>query len=350
MIPKIIHYCWFGETELPKQYADFIQEWKTLNPKYTIKRWDETNCKFNTEYLLRARQNKNWANLSNYFRFYVLLHYGGIYLDTDIKLLKPIDELLLNKCFFGFEEGQDDASRLFVNNAVMGAEKKHPFIKNCLNAFTKKFDGLESPAASSPSFITEMLKLECDLKDYGFQTINDITIYPTTAFYPINWENAYKTKNVNPLDFPDSYSIHCWGRTWWSKETMLEIIDHNAYQLNSLKERISFSEGVIVSQSSSLAEKEKEISGLNEKIASNDGIIFSQNSSLVEKEKEMQWLNERITFSEGIILSQSNSLAEKEKELEVMKKITEKYFEKYIRVNFFRYILNRFKKENHFLH
>lgn len=111
-------------SEIPKQYFEFIEEWKILNPEFILKRWDETISPMDNAYVIEARKNNNWANISNYIRFYALLQHGGIYLDTDIKLLKPLDELLLNKCFFGFEEGDEVGSTLFVNNAIMGAEKK----------------------------------------------------------------------------------------------------------------------------------------------------------------------------------------------------------------------------------
>ena len=88
-------------------------------------------------------------------------------------------------------------------------KKNHPFIRNCINKFHSQFDGLESAAISSPTFITEMLNSACRLKDYGFQIINEITIYPKSAFYPISWQNAYQTKNINISEFQNSYAIHC---------------------------------------------------------------------------------------------------------------------------------------------
>lgn len=225
MIPKIIHYCWFGGSEMPDTYKSYISEWKDIHPDWEIMRWDETNSPMSLPYMQKALAGKNWANMSNFVRLYVLKKIGGIYLDTDMKILKPLDFFLSNKCFFGFEEGTESSDIFWVNNAIVGSEKNHKFINSCYKALLNDFDGLEAPNESSPRLTTRLLKDLRALKKYGSQTLGDITLYPLNIFYPISYENAYKTRSIKAEDYPDSYAIHTWGRTWFSQEFMLEIID-----------------------------------------------------------------------------------------------------------------------------
>ena len=127
MIPKIIHYCWFGGEAIPEEYQQYKQEWHQLHPGWEIMRWDETNFKFNNAYLRKAKKLKNWANISNFARLKVLADFGGIYLDTDMKLVKPLDALRKHQCFLGFESGAAKSKDFFVNNAVMGCQPQTPF-------------------------------------------------------------------------------------------------------------------------------------------------------------------------------------------------------------------------------
>jgi|GEM_PF-78974 len=235
MIPKIIHYCWFGGSEIPDNYKAFISEWKELHPDWEIIRWDETNSPMNLPYLQNAEKNKKWANMSNLVRLYVLKKHGGIYLDTDMKILKSLNPLLSNKCFFGFEEGNENSEIFWVNNAIVGAIKNHKFINSCFKILLEEFDGSEVPNESSPRLITKLLKQYRGLKIYGYQELEDIVLYPTNTFYPINYEETYKIKSINTNNYPDSYAIHTWGRTWFTPEQMLDIIDKKQEYIVNLK-------------------------------------------------------------------------------------------------------------------
>ena len=104
MIPKVIHYCWFGGNPLPDSVRKCINSWKKFCPDYDIKQWDETNINLHENaYVLEAYQAKKWAFITDYVRLKVLVEYGGIYMDTDVEVLKPIDVFLSNHAFSGFE-------------------------------------------------------------------------------------------------------------------------------------------------------------------------------------------------------------------------------------------------------
>ena len=103
MIPKKIHYCWFGPNELPELAIKCIESWEKYFPDYSIYRWDETNSLLNKEFVQEAYKNKKWAFVSDYIRCWVLYNEGGIYLDVDMLILKNMDSFLTNSCFFGCE-------------------------------------------------------------------------------------------------------------------------------------------------------------------------------------------------------------------------------------------------------
>ena len=107
MIPKIIHYCWFGGNELPENMRRCMESWKKYCPDYEIRRWDESNYDFNRiSYSSEAYQVQKWGFVTDAIRLDVVYRYGGIYLDTDVELLKPLDDLLEHSAFFGFEGGR----------------------------------------------------------------------------------------------------------------------------------------------------------------------------------------------------------------------------------------------------
>lgn len=121
MIPKIIHYCWFGGNPLPELAVKCIESWKKYCPDYEIKRWDESNFDLKCcDYVKEAYQAKKWAFVSDYVRFKVLYDEGGLYFDTDVELIKPIDDILARGPFMGVEVGQPINERLQAKiDAVM---------------------------------------------------------------------------------------------------------------------------------------------------------------------------------------------------------------------------------------
>ena len=115
MIPKKIHYCWFGGNEMPEVVIKCIKSWKEIMPDYEIIRWDESNydvkkCKFISD----AYAEKKWAFVSDYARLDILYDHGGIYLDTDVEVLKSLNDLLDLDGFCGFETGKRE-NEYYVN-------------------------------------------------------------------------------------------------------------------------------------------------------------------------------------------------------------------------------------------
>lgn len=127
MIPKIIHYCWFGRGPLPELAQKCITSWKKYLPDYEIKEWNEDNFDVNIiPYTAEAYKAKKYAFVSDYARFWILYKFGGIYFDTDVEVIRPIDDIVERGNFMGFETDpsltNDDASKASVAPARPGGE------------------------------------------------------------------------------------------------------------------------------------------------------------------------------------------------------------------------------------
>ena len=224
MIPKIIHYCWFGSAPIPEEYQSYIRGWKEKMPDYQLMLWNEHNSPMHLPYLQAALQYKKWANLSNFVRIYALFHHGGIYMDTDMEVIKPLDKFRQHGCFLGLELGDQDNKEIIVNNAIFGAEKGHPFVVRCMEFYLNYFDGRDSALDSSPYLVTRLLK-EAGLKQYGRQQLAGVDLYPRTYFYPY-----HITEKFHPDCVKDqTHTIHHWGYSWGKRPF--------SYRLEALKKR-----------------------------------------------------------------------------------------------------------------
>ena len=133
MIPKIIHYCWFGGKEKPENVLKMIASWKKHCPDYEIKEWNETNFDIQlNRYTKEAYQQKKWAFVSDVARLWALVHEGGIYMDTDVEVIRPLDNLLANKAFIGFEGTQ------WIGTNLMGTEPHNAFLQAFLEDYNHR--------------------------------------------------------------------------------------------------------------------------------------------------------------------------------------------------------------------
>ena len=135
MIPKVIHYCWFGGKPLPKLAKKCLASWKKFCPDYEIIRWDESNFDVNgCDYSREAYEAKKWAFVSDYARLKVIVDNGGIYMDTDVEVVKPLDEFLSHEAFSGFENPRS------ITTGIMACEKGFaPFAEMLNEYYTQHF-------------------------------------------------------------------------------------------------------------------------------------------------------------------------------------------------------------------
>lgn len=224
MIPKIIHYCWISENvndELPENVQECINTWKKYLPDYEIKRWNQYNFDINNSiYAKQALACKKYAFVSDYIRLAVLYKYGGIYLDTDVKVLKSFNKLLNNKVFVGFE------SKKIIATCIIGAEKNSCFIKSLLNYYNDKFFLDEKgniDLTPNTILITEVLK------SYGLKLNNTFQILKNISVYPEDYFCAYNgiTKEMNITD--NTFAVHLYAASWAKKEDILWYDTYGIY-------------------------------------------------------------------------------------------------------------------------
>ncbi len=212
MIPKIIHYCWFGNNKKSKLIKKCISTWKKHLPNYKFYEWNESNCDLTTPFVELAYNNKKWAFVSDFIRLEKLYTYGGIYLDTDMLLLKSLDEFLENECFFGAEDLE------FINGAIFGTTVRNSFLKQCIEYY-KMIDvqlAINWGEISIPKLITSTFR-----KNYNFNLpfnkiieIENIVIYPNDYFYPLPYSKKNDVNNYKSYINKDTVAIHLWCSTW----------------------------------------------------------------------------------------------------------------------------------------
>lgn len=207
MIPKKIHYCWFGNGPKNDLIEKCMDSWQRVMPDYQIKEWNETNSPMNLPYIQKAYQNKLWSKISNFVRLYILHKEGGIYLDTDVEAIKRFDSLLSDNCFLGFQ--QEEKYSDWVNNAVIGSIPAHPFIKKCMELTISGLVTMDEFYLSQPKVTTKVLE-GMGLRKYGMQMVGDIRLYPSEYFYPYPWWWKFHPIQIKE----DTYCIHHWQRSW----------------------------------------------------------------------------------------------------------------------------------------
>jgi mannosyltransferase OCH1-like enzyme len=179
-------------------------------PDYQVKEWNETNSPLDNSYTKAAYKQKAWSRLSNYIRLHALYQEGGIYLDTDVEVLRPLTPLLHHKCFLGFQQEAEETD--WVNTAIMGAEPGHPFLLRSMKLTLKKFED-EGEFYRSPTINTAVLK-EMGLRAYGFQEIDEVTLYPAEYFYPYPWSGKFSPDCITD----NTYCVHHWAGSWLKPE------------------------------------------------------------------------------------------------------------------------------------
>ena len=207
MIPKVIHYCWFGKKEKPDIVEMCINSWKKFLPEYEIIEWNEENFDVDSyPFTKEAYSIGNYAFVSDYVRVYVLYHYGGVYLDTDTEILGSLDRFLSQSSFWGFEE------KNFIATSIIGSECKNELIKDFLDYYDNL--SLYDECGHKKKFtnvlvITELLKNRGIILDGTLQTIDGVaTIYPQDYFSPYDYINCYMKKTDN------SVAVHHFYKSW----------------------------------------------------------------------------------------------------------------------------------------
>lgn len=211
-IPKIIHYCWFGRKEKNELVKFCIESWRNFLPDYQIIEWNEDNFNINiNKYVKKAYEKKKYAFVSDYVRLWALYNYGGIYLDTDIEVVKKLDIFLQNDAFGGYE------TQKHIGTAILGSTKENKAIKLFLDDYLKrkfiKLDGTIDYTTNVERITTLAIKYLGFAPEKGKQVLKyGIQIYPKEYFCPKN----YETGEIKILN--NTYVIHHFNGSWKENE------------------------------------------------------------------------------------------------------------------------------------
>lgn len=230
MIPKKIHYCWFGEKRIPTSIKKNIESWEKYCPDFEIKCWNEKNYDLTKNSYVRAAYNsKNYAFLTDYVRLDVVSKEGGIYLDTDVELLKPINKLIENGNFMAFESKGRVATGLGfgfeAHNSIIQENRKYYETHNFIDS-----NGNFDPEICVKITTKILLKYGLKLEDVT-QRIHDITIYSSDYFAPLKAGRS----NINFTD--NTLAIHHYDASWYRGNKLLKKIK---YRLIPFKQFIKY--------------------------------------------------------------------------------------------------------------
>ena len=214
MIPKIIHYCWFGRGEKPELAKRCIASWEKFCPDFEIREWNEDNCDYLAmPFMAEAYAAKKYAFVSDVMRLVVLEQYGGVYFDTDVEVVRDISPLLNDEGFIGFENDQ------FVNSGQVMAAVPHQSVVQAMIAayrplhFTNADGSLNT--VTCPHLNTAVLERFGLVRNGQEQLIKGIRVYPADRFNPLDSATGRLKKTEN------TWSIHWYSMSWLPKGMQL---------------------------------------------------------------------------------------------------------------------------------
>lgn len=215
-IPKSIHYCWFGGKPKPKLAERCIKSWKKYCPDYKIVEWNEENFDLSSapDYVQQAKAAGRWAFITDYVRLRALTEYGGIYMDTDVELIKPLDPYLKHQAFAGFEHPER------IQTGLLACEKDFPLFCEFMEYYDRasflKPDG--TPDTTTNVQILSNLCLEKGLIcNDRLQTVEGLTIYPKEVFCPVDFDTRVLKKTRKTV------AIHWFSGSWQTEEVRLYL-------------------------------------------------------------------------------------------------------------------------------
>ena len=200
MIPKTIHFCWFGKKRKSRFIKNCIRSWEQKLPDYKIICWTEKNLPVKHPFMEAALKKGYFAFASDFARLYVIQQYGGIYFDTDVLVLKSFDKLLQYDFFLGEElPGR-------INLAVFGAIPNHPII----NRFLKFYDTSSFNSSNLP-IISNCLTIIFDEIKHDMMQQND-RVFDANYFYPLPYDK--RVDNYENYVVEETFAVHLWNKSW----------------------------------------------------------------------------------------------------------------------------------------
>lgn len=234
MIPKVIHYCWFGRKPLPESAQRCLASWRKMMPDYRIIEWNEDNYDVSKiAYMAEAYAARKYAFVSDYARFDILYQHGGLYFDTDVEVIKPLDDRVADGPFMGCEIDAQPGNGIAVNPGLgLGAPPGLGLYREVLDYYAHLHYAVGGQIVEQVTVVahTTQILLRHGLKNEpGIQQVAGITIYPQRYFNPLNDITGKLTLT------PDTYSIHWFSKTWCNVSPLRTQLSRWSHRLLGVK-------------------------------------------------------------------------------------------------------------------
>lgn len=220
VVPKIIHYCWFGNAKYSDIQEMCFASWRKHLPDYKFVLWNESNSDMQHPFVKFAYENKKFAFVADYIRLKAVYDYGGIYLDTDMFLLKNFDALLNHNFFIGAQDSE------LVSAGIFGGVKEHDYIKECLRYYEDPNPKEWQLRLAIPRTLTRAFETYANSDANNFDTIKEVkglTVYSPEYFYPLPFDvNKPFQKDFLKYATNKTIAIHLWDGSW---------IEYDVFQL-----------------------------------------------------------------------------------------------------------------------
>lgn len=215
-IPKIIHYCWFGRNPKPKLAQRCIKSWNRFCPGYEIIEWNEDNFDVSTAplYVRQAYEAGRWAFITDYVRLKALTEMGGIYMDTDVEVVKPLDPFLEQEAFAGFEH------KTRIQTGVLACRKDFPLFREFMRYYDDasflRPDG-SVDTTTNVEILTELCQKRGLVLNDRFQVMEGLAVYPREVFCPVDYDTKKLKKTRKTV------TIHWFSGSWHTEEELQEL-------------------------------------------------------------------------------------------------------------------------------
>lgn len=227
-IPKVIHYCWFGKAKIPDKYREWMSSWKEQCPEYEIVEWNEGNYDvYQNRYMAEAYESKKWGFVPDYARLDIVYRYGGIYLDTDVEVVKNLDGLCHQKAFAGIAK-----NGYFALGLGFGAQQGNNIIKALRDDYnTRSFynENGELNLLPAPFYNEEVMKRYGYRHEDCFQQLEDINIYPMALLSPVT------PYTYEPFLTEKTYAVHHYDGSWVD-----EKYKQSRYKIRNIYDNLQF--------------------------------------------------------------------------------------------------------------
>lgn len=234
VIPKIIHYCWFGGNALPESAKKCIASWKKYLPDYQIKEWNEDNFDVNSiPYTHQAYEAKKYAFVSDYARFWILYKYGGLYFDTDVEIIKPMDDIIERGPFMGIEVKANEGEYPQVAPGLgLGATPDHNLYKILLDKYTTLRFLNEDGSLNQKTIVKYNTEV---LQEQGLQPSNDLQVVAGVWIYPADYFNPLDSLTGKLKLTENTRSIHWYMNSWSDSSAFRQWLSRMSHRLFGIR-------------------------------------------------------------------------------------------------------------------